>query len=349
MSRLLLLALLASGCASTTEGGWRTDGLDASLPDAGDRVVMVKVSASWCEPCQQLAADVFGEGGPGAVLIDRTLPVLVDFDAPDGQALTERYGVIGIPTVLFLRADGTEIDRIADYEGPEAFVREALAILDGGRDSLAEAEQKARANPRDPALLLNLARVKLMRSPRVRTYKDFEPFDMLDAVVSMDPDNDKGLAAQAVMAKGRWLVRVRKDYAMAAKVFHTALRRWPHSKQSDGLRYWTAVAAKRTGDDRIAMGLLREAIAAEPERAGAHALLADFVLLQGGDRAEGRAAALKASELDPKDAYNHYLLASYAILDGDADLAVKEAELAVEIDPKTALFGNILHRARSIR
>jgi len=68
--------------------------------------------AVWCPPCQELKATVFKRRD----FLERLklfVPVFLDGDAPGAQAMGERFHVSGYPTVLVLRADGTELERVS--------------------------------------------------------------------------------------------------------------------------------------------------------------------------------------------------------------------------------------------
>lgn len=79
------------------------DGFDKALTQ--DQLMMVDFWADWCGPCkmlgpvmEDLAAKYDGKALVGKVNVD------------DEPQLAQRYGVMSIPTVIFLK-NGKEIDR----------------------------------------------------------------------------------------------------------------------------------------------------------------------------------------------------------------------------------------------
>jgi thiol-disulfide isomerase/thioredoxin len=67
--------------------------------------------AEWCPPCAQIKSTIFNtrEFQERSRLF---VPVYLDGDTPSAQRHGERFGVMGYPTMILFRADGTEITRL---------------------------------------------------------------------------------------------------------------------------------------------------------------------------------------------------------------------------------------------
>lgn len=77
-----------------------------------NKPVFVYFGAVWCPPCQELKATIFRRKD----FLDRLslfVPVYLDGDAPDAQRWADEFRVEGYPTVLILRSDRSEIERVS--------------------------------------------------------------------------------------------------------------------------------------------------------------------------------------------------------------------------------------------
>jgi len=98
--------------------------LQAGLSEG--RTAMIDFSASWCAPCHELDRYTMTDGQVRAFA--RTFMVyradLTRYDSPESEALRRRYGISGVPTVVFLGPDGKEVieARVEGYLPPAAFL-----------------------------------------------------------------------------------------------------------------------------------------------------------------------------------------------------------------------------------
>ena len=93
---------------------WFAGGVpDAFVEAARQRKpVFVYFGAVWCPPCLELKATIFKRRD----FLDHLqlfVPVYVDGDAPDAQRWMSEFHAMAYPTVLILRSDRSEIDRVA--------------------------------------------------------------------------------------------------------------------------------------------------------------------------------------------------------------------------------------------
>jgi thiol-disulfide isomerase/thioredoxin len=85
-----------------------------------NKQVLVDFMAQWCGWCKRLDADTFSNARVQA-LSQKYVFARVDTDKQ--PQISQRYHVTGFPTVVSLRADGTEVTRSVGYKGPQDFLR----------------------------------------------------------------------------------------------------------------------------------------------------------------------------------------------------------------------------------
>jgi thiol-disulfide isomerase/thioredoxin len=78
---------------------------------AADKPVFLYWGAEWCPPCAQVKSTIFNR----REFQERSrlfVPVYLDGDIPSAQKHGENFGVVGYPTMILFRPDGTEITRL---------------------------------------------------------------------------------------------------------------------------------------------------------------------------------------------------------------------------------------------
>jgi thiol:disulfide interchange protein DsbD len=101
-----------------------TEGLRTAL--ATGRVVMLDFSADWCVPCHELERFTFTDARvKEAARSFATYQVdLTHYDSPDADRWRRQYGITGVPTVIFLAPDGSEVRdaRVEGFLPPDRFL-----------------------------------------------------------------------------------------------------------------------------------------------------------------------------------------------------------------------------------
>lgn len=57
-------------------------------------------------------------------LLAQVVPVGLNTDEQEGKEMSDKWGVQGIPAILFLDADGNEVHRFVGFRSPDEFVTE---------------------------------------------------------------------------------------------------------------------------------------------------------------------------------------------------------------------------------
>ena len=122
----LFLRLAGPAHASGGAPAWRTD-YEAALADAkaAGKPVMIDFFADWCAACKELDKYTYSDAGVRDEL-ERFVSVKVD-GTVENEALWklyDRYGVQGLPTVVFLDAAGNVLPapRVLGFVEPPAFL-----------------------------------------------------------------------------------------------------------------------------------------------------------------------------------------------------------------------------------
>ncbi len=83
-----------------------TDTFDRTLLEQKGKLLIVDLWADWCMPCKMIEPHLhkLAETYPDTLVIGR-------LNVDDHPEIAARYGVMSIPTLLFIK-DGKEVDRV---------------------------------------------------------------------------------------------------------------------------------------------------------------------------------------------------------------------------------------------
>lgn len=133
------LLLVAGAAFAFPRGGGAKSAVSWDRYDAkslatahGSKPVVIDFYADWCLPCKELDEKTFGDGRVGNEL-QRFTRIKADLTAaedPATKALTKQYGIVGVPTIVFLDASGNEVTsaRLTGFEPPEKFLPRAQSV-----------------------------------------------------------------------------------------------------------------------------------------------------------------------------------------------------------------------------
>jgi thiol:disulfide interchange protein len=111
--------------------------MEEAMGEAADRKqpIMIDVYADWCVWCKRLDSDTYSHED---VIAKAGEFVSLKLDADANREIVTEYRIGGLPTILFITANGEEIHRVVGYKTAGEFVREmdtALSAFKGGKDS----------------------------------------------------------------------------------------------------------------------------------------------------------------------------------------------------------------------
>src|SRR5262249_5545668 len=96
---------------------------------AARRPVIVEFSASWCLPFREMESSTFINP---QVVHESARFSMLQADVTESnalnQALMQKFAVMGVPTIIFYDAHGSEVDRVVGYLDASRFVQKMRRI-----------------------------------------------------------------------------------------------------------------------------------------------------------------------------------------------------------------------------
>lgn len=191
---------------TSTPEGW-TDDFEAAKKQAaaeGKDLFLVFSGSDWCGWCVRLEQEVFSQDGFFDGISKNFVPVFIDLPRDESRIsklarkqnrpLTERYRILGFPTVLLADADGVVFAQIG-YEpgGPEKYLKSVAELTENGKNSPAYKTEKAiAAVPADESRVRRLDEL-LAASPIDVQLANIEA---VNEVLDADPDGSLGYRAK---------------------------------------------------------------------------------------------------------------------------------------------------------
>ncbi len=325
---------------------------------ASKRPIMVDVFATWCGPCKELDAKVFGttEGEKG---LDRFVAVKIDGEKGVGPDLVERYHVVGYPTVLFLDSEGREIDRIFGTMPAADFIRTAQDFA-SGRATLEEAEKRfaesrsadlelayellfrhaVRGNEQKVAVYQGLIDVARTGMTAMRPLAKVDPSNKeLSAALSRTATRLNELTAQGRYVTGKYLyLRGKKDHAKAKELFISLQKDFPQSEFAHAANYDLAAAYHGLKDEAHTREALDRYLENSKNRASAASAYAWFCFKHGFQTERGIEVAKQALQTSPKDAGLWDTLAELYGARGEKARALEAIDKALAVQPRDPYF-----------
>jgi len=139
---LLAISLLAAPTVFAAGDLSRID-YPATLAQAQkqQQPVLLEFHAPWCHSCYYMEKEVL-TGAEWQRFQQQALVLPVDTDTPEGTALKERYAIIGVPSFVLVKPDGSELGRIVG-DMPRAQFYGELAALQKNAGGLATLQAMA--------------------------------------------------------------------------------------------------------------------------------------------------------------------------------------------------------------
>ncbi|RMG47665.1 MAG: DUF255 domain-containing protein [Acidobacteria bacterium] len=294
---------------------WFPGDLDAAREEARLRgkLVLVDCWARWCRFCHVMDDEVWSDPDLAMDLEREVVPVRIEVDVPHGRGvdLAQRYGIEGLPVILFLDPDEGAVR--ARLEG----MQHGPAILAALDEALGPAPESAPEGA-GPERLVRLAARWIRAGRRAKAERALGKVLAIDSACRSDAADDAALL----------LARLRPE--RAAELY---ARTAPTCRGADRERLlwdrWT-LALSPDGEE---LGAQLRAKAERFPRDGEAALELAAWLRGEGRLREAAGEARRAAELLPGDTRAFALLAEILEAEGDREGALAALEEAIAIDP----------------
>ena len=135
---------------------FRTGSWQEALDEAGrqGKLIFVDAYAVWCGPCKRMDQEVFTDSEVGAFFNTNFVNVKMDMEKGEGLKLRVKYSVRAYPTLLFIAADGTLVERVVGFRGAADLILAAEGAM-RKRIPLEQYEAAYLGGDRSPELVYN--------------------------------------------------------------------------------------------------------------------------------------------------------------------------------------------------
>lgn len=166
--------------------------------------VMIDFYTDWCRWCDTLDANTYSDARVSELVEQKVVPYKIDAEKGEGIEIAKKYGVKAYPTILLIKSDGEEIDRLLGYMPPDQFLKTLEDYLKGV-NTMAALKAELAENPNNPAGQYQMAQKYSMQGDLVGASPYYKK--MLD----LDPENQHADEATFYVAMNEF--RTTKDPA----------------------------------------------------------------------------------------------------------------------------------------
>jgi thiol:disulfide interchange protein DsbD len=327
-----VIPLLIANIVLAAAPEW-TEGDPAKLIESGGRgPVLVLVHAAWCGPCNQLEFDVLATK-QGRALLKRKRGVMVDFDQPVGQRVTQQYRVLSLPTLLVLDASGKETGRVEGYADADNWLQSLDKVLSGAQ-AMERLEARVSEAPGDLDAQLNLAKAQLANGM----------VDVAEKTLARLIQKKGTIGGRAARAWGRYLVRVKGDGVAGATHFAAMKRLYIGTDFRAEFLYWEAQGLALQGRLADALSIFDSWALEDPRGVAPLLYKASFMIRHRQDLAATEAVLVNILSLEDDSASAHYYLAEVKLRQGNRGASAKAIRRAMKLKPSRVIYRNFARK-----
>lgn len=253
-----MLPLLFSGCAkkeTPTEIAWFYDfEMGQEEAERLGQNMLVDFYTDRCKWCKVLDDSVYTDS---KVIQMSTEMVFVKVDADKDTLDTRKYGISGYPTIVLMKPDGEEIDRIYGYLPLPDFINQINLYLEG-KETLQDFLARLADNPNDLEVNFTLAEKYEARSQYEKSASFYSK------VLELDPQDEAGKSDQALMSLGFSYYR-QKEFQKAIDTNREFLKKYPDSELKEDVIVYIPYFYAKWGNKERALRLYDRYLKDYPE------------------------------------------------------------------------------------
>lgn len=172
--------------------------------EAEKKPMMIDFYTDWCKWCDTLDVKTYTDPKVSEFVTNNVVPYKIDAEKGEGVEIAKKYGVKAYPTVLLIRADGEEIDRLLGYMPPETFLQKLGDYLKG-INTVGALKAELAKNPNNPSAQYQMGARYAMQGDLATAAGYFKK------VLELDPKNEHAEEASFYVAMNDF--RTSKDPA----------------------------------------------------------------------------------------------------------------------------------------
>jgi thioredoxin-related protein/Flp pilus assembly protein TadD len=290
---------------------------------AEKKPVMIDFITDWCRWCDTLDARTYSDADVASFINGELVAIKIDAEKGEGIDIARRYGVAAYPTILFVKPDGEEIDRILGYVAAQPFLQTVTDYMNGV-NTIGSLRAGLEKNPDDGTLHYAIASKYMDRNNEATAAGHFR------RVLELDPGNELGHNEEAQFNVAMASFKADKDAAPMI----TFMASYPNStlnRQALQTLWRTYVKA---GDGENGRKHFGEYLQKWPADAGAMNSYAWICAEQRINLDHASDVARQAVGLARKDSEKASYLDTYATVEfvrGNVDEAISLEQQAMEI------------------